>query len=329
MTAPGTRDFVLEDGPATSTGVLAASEFSSGQIIAERYRVERLLGMGGMGVVYLAHDLQLDVPVALKLLRPELASRPDAFERFRQELLLARQVSSPHVVRIHDLVQHGAAWLISMDYVAGRSLESLLDERGTLDVDTALQITRQLALGLAAAHARGVVHRDLKPANILMTEQGDALITDFGVARSAGATGITVSGVVIGTPEYLSPELARNGPYASKDEDDAHPRISYAAANGTRMWREIDDPSTEEAIPLAQNGQRSVRWVEGERALIYVAPVNGLNQVHRYDVDSKQLTQLTFDDGAKDLKSVPWMWRAPEFGGGSTVTMAKGDVGGG
>ncbi|MCB1553498.1 MAG: protein kinase [Xanthomonadales bacterium] len=209
MTAPGTRDFVLEDGPATSTGVLAASEFSSGQIIAERYRVERLLGMGGMGVVYLAHDLQLDVPVALKLLRPELASRPDAFERFRQELLLARQVSSPHVVRIHDLVQHGAAWLISMDYVAGRSLESLLDERGTLDVDTALQITRQLALGLAAAHARGVVHRDLKPANILMTEQGDALITDFGVARSAGATGITVSGVVIGTPEYLSPEQAK------------------------------------------------------------------------------------------------------------------------
>lgn len=115
--------------------------------------------------------------------------------------------------------------------------------------------------------------------------------------------------------EYLSPELARNGPYASKDENDAHPRISYAAANGTRLWREIDDPSTEEAIPLAQNGQRSVRWVEGERALIYVAPVNGLNQVHRYDIDSKQLTQLTFDDGAKDLKSVPWMWRAPEFGG--------------
>lgn len=115
--------------------------------------------------------------------------------------------------------------------------------------------------------------------------------------------------------EYLSPELARNGPYASKDDSDAHPRISYAAANGTRLWREIDDPSTEEAIPLAQSGQRSVRWVEGERALIYVAPVNGLNQVHRYDIDSKQLTQLTFDEGAKDLKSVPWMWRAPEFGG--------------
>lgn len=115
--------------------------------------------------------------------------------------------------------------------------------------------------------------------------------------------------------DYLSPELARNGPYASKDTDDAHPRISYAAANGTRMWREIDDPSTEEAIPMAQNGQRSVRWIEGERALIYAAPVGGQNQVHRYDIDSKQVTQLTFDDGEKDLKSVPWMWRAPEFGG--------------
>ena len=194
---------------ATVTGLLAASELRAGDVVAGRYRVERLLGMGGMGVVYLAHDQQLGIEVALKLLRPELASRPDAFERFRQELLLARQVSNPHVVRIHDLVRHGEAWLISMDYVAGQSLEQLLDERGTLSPEEALRITRQVASGLGAAHLRGVIHRDLKPANILIDQAGDAYITDFGVARSAGSTGITGSGVVIGTPEYLSPEQAR------------------------------------------------------------------------------------------------------------------------
>ncbi len=208
MTAPG-REFGTDAGGATVTGILAATEFHRGDVVAERFRIERLLGMGGMGVVYQARDLKLDVDVALKLLRPELASKPDAFERFRQELLLARQVSSPHVVRIHDLVQHGAVWLISMDYVPGASLERLLDQKGTLPADQALTITRQLAQGLMAAHQRGVVHRDLKPANVLLNEAGEALITDFGVARSAGATGITGSGVVIGTPEYLSPEQAR------------------------------------------------------------------------------------------------------------------------
>ncbi|MEO5560989.1 MAG: serine/threonine-protein kinase, partial [Dokdonella sp.] len=210
MTSPGRN---MESDPtapgATVTGILAAADLRRGEVVAGRYRIERLLGMGGMGVVYLARDIELDIDIALKLLRPELASRPDAFERFRQELLLARQVSSPHVVRIHDLVRHGPAWLISMDYVAGSSLERVLDTEGSLPPDRAIRIARQLALGLAAAHHRGVVHRDLKPANVLVNEQGDASITDFGVARSAGSTGITGSGVIIGTPEYLSPEQAR------------------------------------------------------------------------------------------------------------------------
>src|SRR5690349_1505398 len=188
MTAGRTLAPPYASGGATVTGVLTMAELRPGDVVADRFRVMRLLGMGGMGVVYQAHDTELDVDVALKLLRPELASRPDAFERFRQELLLARQVSSPHVVRIHDLVKHGELWLISMDYVAGRSLEKLLDSEGALTPDAALRITRQITLGLAAAHHRHVVHRDLKPANILINEKGDAAITDFGVARSAGST---------------------------------------------------------------------------------------------------------------------------------------------
>ena len=138
-------------GGATVTGMLTMAELRPGDVVADRFRIVRLLGMGGMGVVYHAHDTELDVDVALKLLRPELASRHDAFERFRQELLLARQVSSPHVVRIHDLVRHGEVWLISMDFVPGHSLERLLDTKGHLPPEDAIRIVRQLALGLVAA----------------------------------------------------------------------------------------------------------------------------------------------------------------------------------
>ncbi|HVR82614.1 MAG TPA: protein kinase, partial [Luteimonas sp.] len=194
---------------ATATGIHAHADFPPGTVLAGRFRVEAILGIGGMGVVYRATDLALDVPVALKLLRPELAHREGAFERFRQELLLARQVSSPRVVRIHDLAQHEGRWLISMDLVEGDSLDHHIDHNAPLPVEEALRLTRQIAEGLVAAHARGVVHRDLKPANILLDAEGNAYISDFGVARSLATSGQTRTGTVVGTPDYLSPEQAR------------------------------------------------------------------------------------------------------------------------
>ncbi len=194
---------------ATATGLYLQADLPVGTLVAGRFRIEAMLGVGGMGMVYRATDEALGVPVALKLLRPELAARADAFERFRQELLLARQVSSPHVVRIHDLAQHDGRWLISMDFIEGESLERRLDREGTFAIDDALRIARDIADGLSAAHAKGVVHRDLKPANILLDAQGVAYIGDFGVARSLASTGMTASGAVVGTPEYLSPEQAR------------------------------------------------------------------------------------------------------------------------
>ncbi len=236
MTAPG-RLSGVDLGSATVTGLLAASELRAGDMVGARYRIEQLLGMGGMGLVYRAHDIELGIDVALKLLRPELATRSDAFDRFRQELLLARQVSSPHVVRIHDLVRHGEAWLISMDFVDGESLEHRLDREGRLPPDEALRICRQLAEGLAAAHKRGVVHRDLKPANVLLDARGEALVTDFGIARSAGATGITGSGVIIGTPEYLSPEQARAEAVDGRSDLYALGLILYEMLTGTLPFR--------------------------------------------------------------------------------------------
>jgi len=195
--------------PATATGAYNHADFAIGTVLAGRFRIDAMLGVGGMGMVYRATDLDLGVPVALKLLRPELADRADAFERFRRELLLARQVSNPHVVRIHDLARHDDRWLITMDFVDGESLGRRMDREGPLPVEEALRIARQLAEGLAAAHAKGVVHRDLKPANVLLDGEGNAYIGDFGVARSLASTGLTQAGAVVGTPEYLSPEQAR------------------------------------------------------------------------------------------------------------------------
>ena len=205
-----------EEG-ATATGRFAA-DLPPGTVLAGRFRLDRLLGVGGMGVVYRATDLQLGVPVAIKLLRSEMADRPGAFERFRQELLLSRQVSSPHVVRIHDIAQHEGRWLISMDLVEGEPLDRMLDREARLPVDKALAIARQVALGLAAAHARKVIHRDLKPSNVLVDANGHAWISDFGIARSLGSRGLTVTGTVVGTPEYLSPEQARAEPVDARSD---------------------------------------------------------------------------------------------------------------
>jgi eukaryotic-like serine/threonine-protein kinase len=193
----------------TITGGNAVHALPSGSVLAQRYRIESLLGIGGMGMVYRATDLSLGVEVALKLLRPELTSRSEAFERFRQEVLLARQVSNPHVVRIHDMARDGSNWFISMDYVDGEPLDRLLDRDGPMPVERALQLTAQIASGLAAAHAQHVVHRDLKPSNVLVDSRGNAVIADFGVARSLGGTGMTHTGAIVGTPDYLSPEQAR------------------------------------------------------------------------------------------------------------------------
>ncbi|HSX59393.1 MAG TPA: serine/threonine-protein kinase, partial [Tahibacter sp.] len=220
------------DVRATVTGLIVAYELRIGEVLDGRFRVDELLGVGGMGVVYRARDLSLDIDVAIKLLRPELARKPEAFERFRNELLLARQVSSPHVVRIHDIARDGERWFISMDFIDGESLERRLERAGPLNVDAALALARGLLAGLSAAHHCGVVHRDLKPANILFDRNDRPTITDFGVARSLGATGVTQTGLIIGTPEYLSPEQARGEAVDGRSDLYTVGLILYEALSG-------------------------------------------------------------------------------------------------
>ena len=165
------------------------SMIGPGQTVGARYHVIRLLGIGGMGAVYHAWDAELGVAVALKVIRTDVSGDPDAtaaIERqFKQELLLARQVTHKHVVRIHDLGDIDGVKYITMPYVQGADMATVLKQAGKLPIPRTLKYLRQIVDGLVAAHDAGVVHRDLKPANIMIDEEDQALIMDFGIARSS------------------------------------------------------------------------------------------------------------------------------------------------
>ena len=162
-----------------------------------------------MGAVYKARDTELDRVVALKLIRPELARNPEILRRFKQELILARQVTHKNVIRIFDLGQSDGIKFITMDFVEGQDLRALLLERGKFSAEQAARIMLQICRALEAAHSEGVIHRDLKPQNVMLDSNGRVYVMDFGIARSAHLPGMTQTGALIGTPEYMSPEQAR------------------------------------------------------------------------------------------------------------------------
>jgi serine/threonine protein kinase/Flp pilus assembly protein TadD len=190
----------------TMTLEAKADALSRGQVIAGRYEVLEPLGAGGMGAVYRVYDRKLEEEVALKLIRPEVAADRKAIERFQNEIKISRKITHKNVCRMHDLGETEGSSFITMEYVRGEDLKSLLHRTKTLPVGTALSIARQVAEGLGEAHGMGVVHRDLKPANIMIDKDGNAKIMDFGIARSLLGQGLTGEGTIIGTPEYMSPE---------------------------------------------------------------------------------------------------------------------------
>ena len=178
----------------------------TGTTFAGRYSVIEELGKGGMGQVYKVYDREIEEKVALKLLNPEIASDEETIRRFRNELKLARAISHKNVCRMYDLGQLEGTYFITMEYVPGENLKSFIRRSGQLTVSKAAAIASQICEGLAEAHRLGVVHRDLKPQNIMIDHEGNARIMDFGIARSLKAKGVTGPGVIIGTPEYMSPE---------------------------------------------------------------------------------------------------------------------------
>jgi tetratricopeptide (TPR) repeat protein len=185
-----------------------ATALPPGSLFAGRYRITEDLGIGGMGKVYKVFDTEIGEMLALKLVLPGIAADRITIARFQNELKLARKISHKNVCRVHDLGKEKETYYITMEYVEGRSLKSLIETAKALSPDSALSLARQLCAGLEEAHRQGVVHRDLKPQNVMIDKDGNAKIMDFGLARSIETGHETRRGVIIGTPEYMSPEQA-------------------------------------------------------------------------------------------------------------------------
>jgi serine/threonine protein kinase/tetratricopeptide (TPR) repeat protein len=199
-------------GEAAAASSISLAALGPSSQFGPRYRIESEIGEGGMGKVYKAYDSDLDRTIALKLVRPELASDASSLQRFKQELLLASRISHRNILRIHDLGDVGGVKFISMAYIQGMDLHELIAKTGKLRTERVLNIAKQLAGALEAAHAEGVAHRDLKPRNVLITVDDQVYVSDFGLAKllDSDSTTMTRAGEVLGTPRYMSPEQAES-----------------------------------------------------------------------------------------------------------------------
>jgi len=199
---------LAKDISVTETLEIPEKRLARGVTFADRYEILEDLGKGGMGEVYRVRDEKLDEEMALKVLKPEVAANKDMIARFKNELKFARKIAHRHVCRMYDLNEEEGTPYITMEYVKGEDLKSSIRKKGKLSEKLAVAIAKQVCEGLAEAHELGVIHRDLKPQNIMIDESDNAKVMDFGIARSIEAAGMTQTGVMIGTPDYMSPEQA-------------------------------------------------------------------------------------------------------------------------
>src|SRR5438105_15326247 len=183
-----------------------------GEVLSGRYELEELVGSGGMSSVYRAHDRLLDRKVALKVLHEQYMEDADYVERFRHEARAVAALSHPNIVTVIDRGEHEGRQFIVFEYVDGENLKRMIERRGPAPVPTALELASQVARGLAFAHQQGVVHRDVKPQNVLLNGDGQAKVTDFGIARTLDVDGVTQTGTVLGTSNYIAPEQASGQP---------------------------------------------------------------------------------------------------------------------
>ena len=229
--------FTSPSSPAPPNSTWGGPSLRPGDILGNRYEVLEILGEGGMGAVYKASDIELSRTIALKVIRPELASKPEILQRFKQELILARQVTDRNVIRIFDLGEADGIKFITMEYVEGESLHQILRRQGKISVDETVEIMKQMLNGLQAAHREGVIHRDLKPGNIMRDTQGRVVVMDFGLARSLGGDGLTRSGSMLGTMEYMSPEQAQAREVDARSDIFTVGLICYELLTGTMPYQ--------------------------------------------------------------------------------------------
>jgi len=227
----------------TKTLETPVKELTMGSTFAGRYQIIEELGKGGMGSVYKALDTEINVKIALKLIKPEIASDQKTIHRFRNELKVARQISHKNVCRMYDLNKTDSSYFITMEYVPGGDLKRFIRRSKQLSMGTAVSIAKQICEGLIEAHRLGVVHRDLKPNNIMIDDDGNARIMDFGIARSLATKGITGAGVMIGTPEYMSPEQVESKDVDQRSDSYSLGVILYEMVTG-KVPFEGDSPFT-------------------------------------------------------------------------------------
>jgi TolB-like protein len=238
-TSPENSRYVRPE--VTETLQTPIKELTTGSTFAGRYQIIEELGRGGMGKVYRVKDKKLNEEVALKLIEPEIASDERTLERFGNELKIARKIVHKNVGRMYHLSEEKGTYYISMEYVPGENLKSSIRRFGPLPVGKTIFLAEQICEGLAEAHRLGVVHRDLKPGNIMIDTEGNARIMDFGIARSLSGKGITGTGVIIGTPEYMSPEQVEGKDIDQRSDIYSLGVVLYEMVTGRRPF-EGDTP---------------------------------------------------------------------------------------
>ena len=260
-------DATISDGtPAAGTPARAMASIyikeaalQPGHLIGARYEILSLLGEGGMGAVYKALDREVGRPVALKLIRPDLASNPVILARFKQELLTATQVTHKNVIRTYDISEADGVKFITMEFVEGDDLRRILLDNGKLQPEKAIAIIRQICLALEAAHSAGIIHRDLKPQNIIQeAKTGRILVMDFGLARSIESEGMTQTGALLGTIEYMSPEQSMGKTLDQRSDVFSVGLIFYELLTGNMPYKADSAMASllrrnqERAIPAAE-----------------------------------------------------------------------------
>lgn len=306
-------------GPSTASRAFSSIYLKQellqpGDLIGGRYEILQLLGEGGMGAVYKALDREVERTVALKLIRPELASNPAILARFKQELLTAHQVTHKNVIRIYDLAEADGVKFITMEFVEGSDLRRILIDNGKLPATKAIEIIRQVCLALDAAHSAGIIHRDLKPQNIMQdSKTGRILVMDFGLARSMESEGLTQTGALLGTIEYMSPEQSMGKTLDQRSDIFALGLIFYELLTGKTPYK----ADTAMASLLRRNQERAIPAAELDSSI-----PKGLSDIvskclerdleHRYQNVQELLADLDAFQGARPtLASIPLRVTAP------------------
>jgi tetratricopeptide (TPR) repeat protein/predicted Ser/Thr protein kinase len=307
-----------------------------GDVLGGRYEIWCVLGEGGMGTVYKALDREVDHLVALKLIRPDMAANPTILARFKQELLTARQVTHRNVIRIYDLSEVDGVKFITMEFVEGDDLRKLLMDEGKLAPERAVEIIRRVCLALEAAHAVGIIHRDLKPQNIMQDKQGRILVMDFGLARSLESGGMTQSGALLGTIEYMSPEQAMGSHLDGRSDIFSLGLIFYELLTGKMPYK----ADTAMASLLKRNQERAIPAAELDTSIPKVlSDIVGkclerdLNARYQNaqeilsDLDAWEGKQPTLASVVRPIpaprREVPWKWIAT---GGLGVAVVVGGL---